>query len=651
MNKTRAGRYRRVAWRTLYIALAGGAAGTALAADPSVTSPAPAPAPEAAPQKAPPVPLAVFGDNLPAPGKLVISVIPTFFDNAHVQVGTNNVTPQQVVTFNRWYWNPSTLLTVVPQEQFGKMQTVTLAYGLMKDWSVVLTAGTIQRLSYLNVFGTGPGFGAGNIIQRGTSNPGTDTIADVSASLVWRAYEDPIHRVKVNLGMAFPTGSNHNIGGAVMQTTGTYAINEAFYGMQPGTGTFDVLPGILYGGHLDAWSWGLSYRARLGLGMNPEGYRWGNYQEFNGWFGYTWIPGVTTTFRTNFNIQSQISGADWWLFGKLPSANPLWYGGKRIEVYGGIDIDGKLFGLPGLSVGFEGGVPVYQNLNGPQLAKNWMAGMALRWRVGEEEEEHRTEVAGIFKGPKTAPDAPPRSPWTGAHVGVSAGFTTSADNNSDFIYGGSGGYAALYGSGGLPSNVSLNSRGFIGGVQFGYDRVFCDKYLAGIEADLSGITSGAANWAAWSGNPLTYTQAGRNVPYLGTARGRAGYLVTPAILAYATGGLAWGETDLRATYFSPSLRPVLYQGGSWLGYDDMRLGWTAGAGVEWLVLPRVSVKGEYLYYDLGTANTANVGALYYANKSGLSGVMHTGTFDGHVFRLGVNYHFNGASAEPVVAKY
>jgi hypothetical protein len=70
-----------------------------------------------------------------------------------------------------------------------------------------------------------------------------------------------------------------------------------------------------------------------------------------------------------------------------------------------------------------------------------------------------------------------------------------------------------------------------------------------------------------------------------------------------------------------------------------------------MALPRVSIKGEYLYYDLGTANTANVGALYYANKSGLSGVMHTGVFDGHVFRLGVNYHFNGASAEPVVAKY
>ena len=57
--------------------------------------------------------------------------------------------------------------------------------------------------------------------------------------------------------------------------------------MQTGTGTFDVLPGIFYGGSLGQWYWGLSYRARLPLGVNPEGYMWGNYQEANGWIGYS----------------------------------------------------------------------------------------------------------------------------------------------------------------------------------------------------------------------------------------------------------------------------------------------------------------------------------------------------------------------------
>jgi opacity protein-like surface antigen len=647
MSKTAAIPYRKLGMSVFHIALAASAmsaaSATALAADPSAPQKQSDSA-EEKPTPRPPVPLAVFGDNMPEPGHLTVSVIPTFYDNAHMLVGTRTVTQQQVITNYRWYWNPAVPLTTVPNEQFGEMQTVTLAYGVMKNVSIVLAGGTIERHSYLETF-----YGSSNLVPRGTSTPGVDTLADASAAIVWRAYEDPINRVKINLGMSFPTGSNHNIGGAVLQTTGSYAINEAFYGMQPGTGTFDVMPGVLYGGTIAPWSWGLSYRARLPFGVNPEGYMWGNYQEVNGWFGYTWIPGLTTTFRTNFNIQSQIVGADGWLFGKLPSANPLWYGGKRIEVYGGADIDGKLFGYPGFSIGVEAGVPVYQNLNGPQLSKNWMAGLALRWRVGEEE-ERKTSAKGIFKGPASASDDPPRSLWTGVHVGVNLGYTTSGDTNTNFIYEGTGGFVKLYGGGGLPADVNLSSHGFLGGVQFGYDRVFFDKYLVGLESDLQGVTSGNANWALWAGSPATYTQAGRNLPYLGTARGRVGYLVIPSVLVYGTGGVAFGETDLRATYFSPALKPVLYMGGSWLGYDDMRLGWTAGAGVEWMFMPKWSLKAEYLYYDLGIANTANVGALFYTS-GGLSAVAHTALFDGHVIRAGVNYHFNWGAPAEIVAKY
>ncbi len=190
-------------------------------------------------------------------------------------------------------------------------------------------------------------------------------------------------------------------------------------------------------------------------------------------------------------------------------------------------------------------------------------------------------------------------------------------------------------------------------MQLGYDRQFYEKYVLGFEADLQGMTVGNANWAQWAGSPATYVQAGRNQQYLGTARARVGYLVTPSVLFYGTGGLAYGETDLRATYFSPALSPTLYLGGSWLGYVDMRLGWTGGAGVEWMFLPRWSVKAEYLYYDLGTANTGNAGPLYYTTTKPLtwSSAAHTGQFDGNVVRLGLNYHFNGAGSGPVVAKY
>jgi len=493
-----------------------------------------------------------------------------------------------------------------------------------------------------------------SIIARGTSFPGIDDIQDSQAAIIWRPYDDGMNRFKVNLGMSFPTGNNHNNGGTVLQTTGSYSIGQAFYGMQPGTGTFDLMPGILYGGVQGPWSWGLSYRARLPLAVNPQGYMWGNYQEVNAWGGYTWFPGFTTTIRANFNIQSPIVGADWWLIGKLPSADPEYYGGKRIEMNAGADIDGKLFGFPAFSIGIEAGVPVYQNLDGPQLSKNWQAGMALRYKIGEPGSETAPAGSPIFKGPPVAAAAP-TSPWGGFYVGLNAGYTWANDTNTSYTFMGQGGFASLWANGALPSNVELNSQGFFAGAQVGYNYLYHDKVLAGLEADLQGLAVGNSSVGSWQGSPATYLQSGRNMHSLGTVRGRVGYLVTPTVLLYGTGGLAYGEADLNTTFFSPLLSPVLYQGGSWLGTTDLRTGWTAGAGVEWMFNPKWSLKAEYLYYDLGTANTANFGPVFYTSSAKTGSLFSTAgysaPFNGNIVRAGVNYHFNGFAPAPIVAKY
>ena len=617
----------------------------ACAAQPDPPSDAPSSPP-------PPVPLAVFGDNMPEPGRATLSIIPTFANNSHSLIGTRGVSSQQIVTLTPWYWNPfASLLRVVPQNQFIEAQTVTLAYGFAKNFSIVLATGLIEKHSDLMTF-----YGSSNLIPRGMSFPGTDSLQDSSASIIWRAYEDSIHRIKINLGMSFPTGSTYNQGGALLQTNGTYNIGRAFYGMQSGTGTFDALPGIMYAGAIAPYSWGVSYRARLPLAVNNEGYMWGNYQEFNLWGGYTWLPGVTTTARINFNIQSPIDGKDYWMAGRLQSANPNFYGGKRIEMFAGADIDGKLFGVPGFSIGVEGGVPVYQNLNGPQLSKNWQAGMALRWKVGEPSARSLAVASGVFKDRSVAAALSPVTTWTGLYFGANGGYTSTADANTNFAYAGSGGFVSLWSVGALPSHANLKSNGFLGGVQVGYNYQLHKSVVAGFEADLQGLTVGNSTVSSWQGPPAAYTyvQAQRNQHSLGTVRGRVGYLVGETAMLYGTGGLSFGEAILNPTFFSPLLRPTLNFGvglNGLTGYVDLRLGWAAGAGVEWMFNPKWSIKAEYTYYDLGTANTANVGALFYANAGALSSAAYTARFNGHVARAGVNYHLNWDASDPVTANY
>ena len=97
---------------------------------------------------------------------------------------------------------------------------------------------------------------------------------------------------------------------------------------------------------------------------------------------------------------------------------------------------------------------------------------------------------------------------------------------------------------------------------------------------------------------ITALTASKSLDYFGTIRGRIGYLLTPTLLGYVTGGAAYGQTGMASNVasFAPETQTTTVGGDSFSG---VRLGWTAGAGLEWSLDPRWSVKAEYLYYDLG----------------------------------------------------
>ena len=64
-------------------------------------------------------------------------------------------------------------------------------------------------------------------------------------------------------------------------------------------------------------------------------------------------------------------------------------------------------------------------------------------------------------------------------------------------------------------------------------------------------------------------------------------------MVYGTGGLALGE--VRAT------PDDYYSAGTVTMHDThTHVGWTAGGGVEYALTEHVTLKGERLYFDLGT---------------------------------------------------
>jgi outer membrane immunogenic protein len=263
--------------------------------------------------------------------------------------------------------------------------------------------------------------------------------------------------------------------------------------------------------------------------------------------------------------------------------------------------------------------------------------------------------APVYKAPIAVPVL---CTWCGLYVGANVdgawtNTTVTTSASSTFNNGFPGSVEAAPVEAAL-ANTSIgagNKAHFIGGGQIGYNWQW-SSIVAGIETDFQGIASSSNTSTVTSlgstffNGPLRQTAtASSQVDDLGTLRARLGFLVTPALLAYATGGLAYGEAKASASnsqvfFADPLVSGSLPHTGAG-SFSQTRVGSTVGGGLEWRFAPNWSVKGEYLYYNLGT------GSFSYINNHFLTGGgLFTTTaltsavkLDGQIARVGVNYKF------------
>ena len=94
-------------------------------------------------------------------------------------------------------------------------------------------------------------------------------------------------------------------------------------------------------------------------------------------------------------------------------------------------------------------------------------------------------------------------------------------------------------------------------------------------------------------------------------------------------------------------------GESYIGVaaSSAQVGWTAGAGLEWMFARNWSAKMEYLYYDLGSVSISGPLQLYSERGTSYGASQSSAQFNGHVVRTGLNYHFGSSTPAPVLAKY
>ncbi|MEM1371065.1 MAG: transporter [Pseudomonadota bacterium] len=326
-------------------------------------------------------PIGVMGDHMHKKGEFMFSYRFMRMDMEGSRIGTDGATPEEIATTvpNIFDINPGMpgvqppFLRVVPtrmtmdMHMFGAMYAPTDNITLMVMLPYITKE--MDHVTFQGPMGTN---------RLGTFTTKSEGIGDVKFGGLIRLYDDAIHHFHANLMFSAPTGSITEEDD-VLTPFNTRPTLRLPYPMQLGTGTWDIHPGITYTARLGDLSWGGQYMAELRLeSENDEGYSVGDKHKLTGWLAYQFVPEVSASVRLAYQTQDSIDGIDPQVTAPVQTANPDFQGGDRLDLLVGINSIVTQGALKGHRFAIEGGVPVYQDLNGPQMETDWL--LTLGWQ-------------------------------------------------------------------------------------------------------------------------------------------------------------------------------------------------------------------------------------------------------------------------------
>jgi outer membrane immunogenic protein len=190
--------------------------------------------------------------------------------------------------------------------------------------------------------------------------------------------------------------------------------------------------------------------------------------------------------------------------------------------------------------------------------------------------------------------------WTGCYIGADVGGAWSSQDVSNTA-------PPIAVQAGVTGTI--NGSSVIGGGYLGCNFQWTPSFVVGIEGDYSGTHLGGAaaapnlfpNGAPVGAGGIAWTST---LDSIATVRGRIGYVWSPNVLLYVTGGGAWGRTS----YSSVDVFFAGCPNCAATSFSNTSSGYVVGGGVEWAPWSNNwVVRAEYLYYKLsGVTGTSLV---------------------------------------------
>jgi hypothetical protein len=327
-------------------------------------------------------PIGVMGDHAHRKGEFMLSFRAMHMEMEGNQIGTEEVSPDTIVTTvpNRFAGMPGQppTLRIVPTAMRTDMYMLGAMYAPSDSVTLMVMGNYIEKemdhQTYMGGMGT-------NV--RGTFETNPKAFGDTKVSALFPLLGHPeegaidTHELTLKAGVSLPTGSTDETAQILTPMGGTPTV-RAPYMMQTGTGTFDLEPALTYKGRRGKIGFGAQAAASIRIDQNKWDYAFGDSYEATAWLSYRPAQWISLSGRVKARTTGRIEGIDPAIMGPVQTANPDFQGGDRVDVIGGINLVAPHGALAGHRLGIELGVPVYQDLNGPQMAGDWM--LTVGWQ-------------------------------------------------------------------------------------------------------------------------------------------------------------------------------------------------------------------------------------------------------------------------------
>lgn len=205
----------------------------------------------------------------------------------------------------------------------------------------------------------------------------SEGVGDIRLAALLPLYDYQGGKMHSTLAISVPTGSIDERGQTPMGNS------QLPYAMQLGSGTYDFRPGLTWTKLNDGWSWGAQTTATIRLGgENDNDYRLGNALDVQTWAAWNPSRAISVSGRLQHQAWQNIEGRDpAYNMGLaqtptlVPTIDPDRRAGRRTDLHVGVNwlSDG------GHRVAIEYGMPVQQNLDGPQLEVDSIATVGYQY--------------------------------------------------------------------------------------------------------------------------------------------------------------------------------------------------------------------------------------------------------------------------------